>query len=189
MTSSNGNIFRVTGPLYGEFTGTGEFPAQSQWRGALMFSLICAWINDWVNNREAGDLRRRHGHSDVNVMNIKKAIRTLCVILWMRCNDACGDLPTGLINVRSTYRHIEGILPKGPYLPCVSMAGRALLAGYPRYELYITQLFIQEFVRAYNKENYKVTYDWPFVSGIRWIASQRVSNAANYTTPWRSKMW
>ena len=26
----------------------------------------------------------------------------------------------------------EGILPKGPYLPCVSMAGRALLAGYPR---------------------------------------------------------
>ena len=29
--------------------------------------------------------------------------------------------------------HIKGILPKGPYLPCISMAGRALLAGYPRY--------------------------------------------------------
>ena len=28
MTSSNGNIFRVTGPLCGEFTGTGEFPTQ-----------------------------------------------------------------------------------------------------------------------------------------------------------------
>ena len=28
---------------------------------------------------------------------------------------------------------IEGIMPKGPYLPCVSMAGRALLAGYHRY--------------------------------------------------------
>ena len=28
--------------------------------------------------------------------------------------------------------HYEGILPKEPYLPCVSMAGRALLAGYPR---------------------------------------------------------
>ena len=28
MTSSNGNIFRVTGPLCGEFTGPGEFPAQ-----------------------------------------------------------------------------------------------------------------------------------------------------------------
>ena len=29
---------------------------------------------------------------------------------------------------------IEGILPKGPYLPCVCMAGRSLLAGYPRYD-------------------------------------------------------
>ena len=28
MTSSNGNFFRVTGPLCGEFTGPGEFPAQ-----------------------------------------------------------------------------------------------------------------------------------------------------------------
>ena len=34
---------------------------KDQWRGALMFSLICAWMNRWVNNREAGDLRRyRH---------------------------------------------------------------------------------------------------------------------------------
>ena len=33
-----------------------------------MFSLIRTWINDWVNNREAGDLRRHHGHYDVIVM-------------------------------------------------------------------------------------------------------------------------
>ena len=33
-----------------------------------MFSLIYACINDWVNNREAGDLRRQHGHYDVIVM-------------------------------------------------------------------------------------------------------------------------
>ena len=36
-----------------------------------------------------------------------------------------------------TTTYIEGILPKGPYLPCVSMAGRTLLAGYPRYILSI----------------------------------------------------
>ena len=30
---------------------------------------------------------------------------------------------------------MEGILPKGPYLPWVSMAGRALLAGYHGNEL------------------------------------------------------
>ena len=35
---------------------------KSQWRWALMFSLIYAWIKDWVNNREAGDLRRHRGH-------------------------------------------------------------------------------------------------------------------------------
>ena len=45
----------------------GDFPAR-QWRGALMFSLICARINGWVNNREAGDLRRRPIHCDVIVM-------------------------------------------------------------------------------------------------------------------------
>ena len=44
-------------------------PHKGQWRGALMFSLICARINDWVNNREVGDLRRHHGHYDVNVMS------------------------------------------------------------------------------------------------------------------------
>ena len=43
-------------------------PHKGQWRGALMFSLICAWINGWVNNREAGDLRRYHAHYGVIVM-------------------------------------------------------------------------------------------------------------------------
>ena len=169
MTSSNGNIFRVTGPLCGEFTGPGEFPTQrpvtrsfdvyfdlrlnkrlskqswgwwfetlsrslwrqrnvyndlhrnglsvriygirltewphghdslitwwrhqmetfsallaicagnspvtvnslhkGQWRGALMFSLICAWMNGSVNSREADDLRRHRPHCDVTVMS------------------------------------------------------------------------------------------------------------------------
>ena len=27
-------------------------PHKGQWRGDLMFSLICAWINGWVNNRD-----------------------------------------------------------------------------------------------------------------------------------------
>ena len=143
MTSSNGNIFRVTGPLCGEFTGPGEFPTQrpvtrsfdvifdlrlnkrlskqprgwwfetllrslwrhrnakeagsenvcvhddvikwkhfprnwspvnsphkGQWRGALLFYLICVWINDWVNNRESGDLRPNRAHYDVAVMRM-----------------------------------------------------------------------------------------------------------------------
>ena len=44
-------------------------PHKGQWPGALMFSLICVWINGWVNNREAGDLRRYRAHCDVTVMD------------------------------------------------------------------------------------------------------------------------
>ena len=61
MKSSNGNIFRVTGHLCGEFTGL-------RWRGALILSLICVWINSWVNNSKTGDLRRYRVHYDVSVM-------------------------------------------------------------------------------------------------------------------------
>ena len=41
---------------------------KGQWCGALMFSLINAWINDWINSRDAGDLRRHRAHYDVIVM-------------------------------------------------------------------------------------------------------------------------
>ena len=43
-------------------------PHKGQWREALMFSLICAWINDGVNNREVGDFRRHRVHYDVTAM-------------------------------------------------------------------------------------------------------------------------
>ena len=77
MTSSNGNIFYVTGPLCGEFTGHRWIDSthKSQWRGALMFSLICAWLNSWVNNRQAGDLRRHRVHYDVKWINLKLTIK------------------------------------------------------------------------------------------------------------------
>ena len=42
-------------------------PHKCQWRGALMFSLICARTNGWVNYRKAGDLRRHRAHYDVIV--------------------------------------------------------------------------------------------------------------------------
>ena len=45
-------------------------PHKGQWRGALMFTLICARINGWVNTREAGDLRRYRPHYDVIVMRL-----------------------------------------------------------------------------------------------------------------------
>ena len=44
-------------------------PHKGQWRGALMFSWICAWINASVHNREAGTLRRHRAHYDVIAMS------------------------------------------------------------------------------------------------------------------------
>ena len=51
-------------------------PHKGQWRGALMFSLVYAWINDWVYNSEACDLRRHRGHYDVNVMTMHDTTAT-----------------------------------------------------------------------------------------------------------------
>ena len=52
-------------------------PHKGQWRGALVFSLICARINDWVNKREYGDLRRYRVHYDVIVIKITSFKMTL----------------------------------------------------------------------------------------------------------------
>ena len=54
-------------------------PHKGQWRGALVFTLICARINGWVNNCKAGDLRRNRAHYDVIVIVGMGSCR--CVIL------------------------------------------------------------------------------------------------------------
>ena len=42
--------------------------SKGQWGGALMFSLICAWTNGWVNSRDGGDLRRHRACHDVIIV-------------------------------------------------------------------------------------------------------------------------
>ena len=54
--------------VWGIYRSPVNSPHKSQWRGTLMFSLICTWVNGWVNNREVGDLWRHHAHYDVTVM-------------------------------------------------------------------------------------------------------------------------
>ena len=56
----------------------GNSPHKGQWCGALMFSLICACINGWVYNPEAGDLRCHHAHYGVTVMEF-------LVPVWIHC--------------------------------------------------------------------------------------------------------
>ena len=83
-------------------------PHKGQCRGALMFSLTCAWISRWVNNHEAGDLRRYRAHYDVIVMlpyssnHVIGTIPMECELcrscmnrnyMWLaRCRDISGNL-------------------------------------------------------------------------------------------------
>ena len=59
-------------------------PHKGQWRGALMFTLICARINVWVNNRKAGDLRRNRVHYDVIVMTNRRLV-VWCFHIYFLC--------------------------------------------------------------------------------------------------------
>ena len=71
MTSSNRNIFRVAGPLWGNSPVTGEFPAPKASNGELWcFLWFAPRINGWVNNHEAGDLGRHRAHYDVTVIDL-----------------------------------------------------------------------------------------------------------------------
>ena len=73
MASSKGNIFHVTGPLCGEWIhrSTVDSPHKDQCRGAVKVLWSAPWINDWVSNREAGDLRRHRAYYDVLVMKYR----------------------------------------------------------------------------------------------------------------------
>ena len=72
MTSSNGNIWKHFSRYWPIVREIHRCPMDShhkgQWRGALMFSLMCAWTNGWANNGNAGALRPHSAHYDVVVM-------------------------------------------------------------------------------------------------------------------------
>ena len=75
MMSSNGNIFRVTGHLCGEFTSHRWIPRTKASDVELWcFFFICAWINGRVNNREAVDLRRHRAHHDLRTLAVWKEV-------------------------------------------------------------------------------------------------------------------
>ena len=80
-------------------------PHKSQWRGTLMFSLICGGINDWVSNREAGDLRRHRAHYDVTVMILIRQL--ICNFFHSMANALWSDLCT--LKVHKQWQWANGI--------------------------------------------------------------------------------
>ena len=73
--------------VWGIYWSPVNSPHKGQWRGALMFSLICARINDSVINREPDDLRRHHAHYDITVMfRPFKVTAIKCNQLYLWCH-------------------------------------------------------------------------------------------------------
>ena len=68
------------------------FPHRGQWHGALMFSLICAWINGWVDNQEAGDLRRHCVNYDVTVIYIYSETNNYRFFIWKTTWQKTNDI-------------------------------------------------------------------------------------------------
>ena len=83
-------------------------PHKGKRLGALMVSLICIWTNDWVNNRDAGDLGRHHVHYDVTIMWWR---HHECLFVHQFCNNCVTFLHlwTHLDNVC-----VRGCIPKCP---------------------------------------------------------------------------
>ena len=81
-------FFTILAICAGNSPFTDEFPHKGQWRGALMFSLTCAWIIGWVNNGEAGDFRRHRAHYDVTVMHQQAAgIEMTDLVTLLHCDQ------------------------------------------------------------------------------------------------------
>ena len=71
MTSSNGNIFRISGPLCGEFAGHRWIPhTKASYAELWCFLWSPPEKNGRVNNREAGELRLLRAHGDVTVTQL-----------------------------------------------------------------------------------------------------------------------
>ena len=90
------------------------------------------------------------------------------------------------IQKKSTY--IEGILPKGPYLPCVSRTGRALLAGYhrhiyPLFPRWIYTICINIFVFHIMSSNWAGSCNGFFPRG------KQKHSYSMLSIPWRQMTW
>ena len=100
-----GTFSALLAPWAGNSPVTGEFRHKGQWHGALVFSLVCAWTNGWINNRDAGGLRRQCAHYDVTVMP------WLQMTFYLRMNKPMSKQSWGWwfeTPSRSLWRHCNG---------------------------------------------------------------------------------
>ena len=122
----------------------GKSPHKGQWRGALMFSLTCAWTKGWVNNRDAGDLRRHRTQYDVTAMSS---------IAKMTANNPSYAAVLTIVKSRQfiVYRVYDSV-----YLPCYLNTCYCCVCNMLLYDDVIKWKHVHRC--------------WPFVRGIHWSA-------------------
>ena len=94
------------------------------------------------------------------------------------------------VNKNSTnevYLEIDGILPKGPYPPCLRMADRALLAGYPRIQCNDRARYVSYTMYCYM---FRATGSSPFSWSLIHVVDKRKRLAYNQimnrlSIPWK----
>ena len=107
MMSSNRNIFRITGPLCGEFTSYQWIPLTKNSDAELWCSLWSAlWINGWVNNHEVGDWRCYRTHYDAIVMFWIYVDICIDIVIISNINVCC-------LRLCSSFRNLYGCFALG----------------------------------------------------------------------------
>ena len=155
----------------------GNSPHTGQWRGASIFSLVCVWINGWVNNREAGDLRRYRAQFDVSVM-------------WVLGLKQYG-LPESQSTMRSSAPYVLILWTderKKQYIE--SLQSTTVTSWWARWRLKspASRWLAQPFVQAQFNENTKVRVTGPCEGNLPVTSefpSQRASNAEHVFIWWR----
>ena len=139
-------------------------PQKSQWRGALMFSLINAWTNCWANNSDAGDLRRHRANYDVTAMTPVPQSQ----YYFTGTGTITAAFLKNMVNKSNESRnelqqcHVSVLISQ------------------------ITATPIQQLVQANNKENIKSPYHRPFVRGSG-FPSLRTSTRESASMSWRHR--
>ena len=144
MTSSNGNIFRVTGPLRGEFTGDRWIPSQRP--VTRSFDVFF-------------DLRL---HKPLSKQSWSWWFETPSHPLWRHCN------------VKTKHNNIEGASYGTlhiRYETCEKHYNDAIM-GAMASQSPALRVFTQPFIQLQIKENVKAPLHWPLCGefiGDRWI--------------------
>ena len=142
-------------------------PHKSQWRGALMFSLICVWMNGWVNNGEAGYLRRNCTHYDVIAME------------W--CNSEEYEWKWSITNHKKANQNVTCVYNPWISIDAVSepIANRAVESSWYNVNICVTvllHLYIVSNILRYMFQRFKPVLEGLLSQCTRSLAKQEVKS-------------